>query len=180
MAPLILTGYIFNTLVYFAIVYYYAPFFGGDFTPHPEFCTKDEDGHDEDDDEDHRQIHCTRRDLFAFQAVSFLNLSYLGLFGTYTFFFSKRCRLSSSSSSSSLAVVPPTPLGRYFGKLSEADRINAVIVIFQGWDFLVSSFFEEHCTMVMMMHHLLAFLCGYFCLVYEVAPYYAGKKSAVD
>ena len=75
---------------------------------------------------------------------------------------------SSSSSYSSELLLPSTPSGRYFGKLSEADLINAGIVIFQGWDFVASLFFEEHCTVVMMMHHLLAFICGFFCLVYEV------------
>ncbi len=122
--------------------------------------------------------NCTRRDLFAFQAVSFFNLSYLGLFGSYTFFFSKRRGVwwsqtsgASSSSFSSSESLPPTPTGRYFGKLSEADLINAGIVIFQGWDFVASLFFEEHCTVVMMMHHLLAFMCGFFCLMYEVRNY---------
>jgi len=79
------------------------------------------------------------------------------------------------------SALPQTPQGRYFGNilnkgrvvLPEADYINAGIVIFQGWDFIASIFVEEHCTLIMMMHHLLAFVCGLFCLVYEVNPYYA-------
>lgn len=51
--------------------------------------------------------------------------------------------------------------------------INAVIVVFQGWDFGMSCLFDEHRTAMMLTHHALAFVCGYFCLVYEVLPYYA-------
>ncbi|KAL3767227.1 hypothetical protein ACHAWU_003318 [Discostella pseudostelligera] len=170
MTPFILFGYLFNTLAYFAIVY--APFSERiTFAPYPQFCPEDSSNIN------NTHTSCTRRDLFAFQAVSFLNLTYLGLLGTYTFFFSE-CRAVSwnekSGASTSSELLPPTPHGRYFGKLSAADSINAVIVIFQGWDFMASLFFEEHCTLVMMMHHLLAFVCGFFSLVYEVAPYYAG------
>lgn len=165
MTPFILFGYLFNTLAYFAIVY--APFSERiTFAPYPQFCPEDSSNIN------NTHTSCTRRDLFAFQAVSFLNLTYLGLLGTYTFFFSE-CRAVSwnekSGASTSSELLPPTPHGRYFGKLSAADSINAVIVIFQGWDFMASLFFEEHCTLVMMMHHLLAFVCGFFSLVYEVS-----------
>jgi len=99
----------------------------------------------------------------------------LGLLGVHTFFVSKRAS----------TALPQTPQGRYFGNvlgdgrapLPEADWICAAIVIFQGWDFVVSMFFEEHCTGIMMCHHLVAFVCGFFCLVYEVNPYYAGKHE---
>lgn len=193
MTPLILSGYLLNTLVYFAIVYVpITSSFGVTFVPYPEYCRMTSTEYESEDNSSTNNT-CTRRDLFAFQAVSFFNLTYLGLIGTYTFFFSKRrsvwwgssekkngISLSSSSSSSfsSTEVLPPTTHGRYFGKISEAEWINAGIVIFQGWDFVASFFFEEHCTIVMMMHHLLAFICGFFCLVYEVR--YIAIKSAVD
>lgn len=164
MTPFILFGYLFNTLAYFAIVY--APFSERTtFAPYPQFCP-------EDSSNNNTTNSCTRRDLFAFQSVSFLNLTYLGLLGTYTFFFSKRRVVrwnEKSGASTSSELLPPTPHGRYFGKLSAADSINAVIVIFQGWDFMASLFFEEHCSVVMMMHHLLAFVCGFFSLAYEVS-----------
>lgn len=154
MTPLILYGYLFNTICYF-LVYALLP---ANLTPAPKYCPDD-------------NPNCTRRDLFAFQILSFLNLSSLGLLGFYTFFISKRAS----------NALPQTPQGRYFGNtlnkgrvlLPEADYVNAVIVIFQGWDFIASFFFEEHCTMIMMSHHLLAFICGFFCLVYDVNPYYA-------
>jgi len=88
--------------------------------------------------------------------------------GFYTFYITKRTS----------KALPQTPQGRYFGNsvnvngtvlLKEADYINAVIVIFQGWDFVTSLFFEEHCTIIMMTHHALAFICGFFCLLYDVS-----------
>ena len=148
MTPLIVSGYIFNTLCYF-LVHELLP---ANLSPAAEYCPESEP-------------NCTRRDLFAFQVVSFFNLSYLGLLGFYAFFISKRAT----------NAVPQTPQGRYFGSsvgkvlLPEADHVNAVIVIFQGWDFIASIFFEEHCTMIMMSHHTFAFICGFFCLWYEVS-----------
>jgi hypothetical protein len=154
MAPMILWGYAFDTLFYFFVIHALLP---RDLSPLPQYCPADNPG-------------CTRRDLFAFQVVSFLNLSYLGLTGFHCFFVSKRAR----------NILPWTPQGRYLGHatgkgalLPEADRINAAIVLFQGWDFVVSLFFEEHCTAIMMTHHALAFACGFGCLYYEVNPYYA-------
>jgi len=141
MTPLITYGYLFNTICYI-LVYSLLPL---NLAPAPEYCPND-------------NPNCDRRDLFAFQVVSLFNLSYLGLLGFNTFYISKRAS----------SALPQTPQGRYFGNtLPEADYVNAVIVIFQGWDFIASIFFEEHCTAIMMVHHLLAFACGFFCLVYE-------------
>lgn len=149
MTPLIISGYMFNTLAYF-LVYALLP---SDLSPHAKYCPENEP-------------NCHRKDLFAFQVVSFFNLSFLGLLGVYTFYISKRAS----------TAIPQTPQGRYFGNslgntvlLPEADYVNAVIVIFQGWDFVASIFFEEHCTMIMMTHHAAAFICGFGCLWYEVS-----------
>lgn len=150
MMPLIVTGWIFNTLCYF-VVYSILP------TDLAAASTSNTPGDGPS---------CSRRDLFAFQVVSFFNLSYLGLLGFYTWFVSKRAS----------KALPQTPQGRYLGNalgkgvlLPEADQINAVIVVFQGWDFFWSIPFEEHCTPIMMTHHFLAFVCGFFCLWYEVS-----------
>ena len=148
--PLIVAGYLFNTICYFA-VYAVLP------TDLASSSTKNSPDEEES---------CSRRDLFAFQVVSFFNLSYLGLIGFYTWYISRRAS----------KALPQTPQGRYFGNalgkgvlLPEADQINAVIVIFQGWDFFASIPFVEHCTPIMMAHHFLAFMCGFFCLWYEVS-----------
>mmetsp|Transcript_28951 Transcript_28951/g.61165 ORF Transcript_28951/g.61165 Transcript_28951/m.61165 type:complete len:311 (+) Transcript_28951:225-1157(+) len=151
MTPLILYGYAFNTIGYFAIF----AILPTDLKPDPKYCPID-------------NPNCTRRDLFAFQIVSLVNLSFLGMLGFYSFFISKRA----------YNALPQTPQGRFLGNkgsvlLPDADYVNAVIVIFQGWDFIVSFFFEEHCTVIMMTHHVAAFLCGFFCLFYDFNPYYA-------
>lgn len=160
MTPLILSGYIFNTICYWAVYFLLPP------TLHPtaEYCPQD-------------NANCARRDLFAFQVVSFINLSILGVLGFYTFFISKRAS----------SALPQTPQGRYLGTIGtggrlfpEADYVNAVIVIFQGWDFVASMFVEEHCTAIMMTHHFMAFVCGFFCLYYEVCPYYAVYVGGVS
>lgn len=149
MTPLIISGYIFNTICYFAVKH----LLPSTLTPDPKWCPPNEP-------------NCDRRDLFAFQVVSLLNLSFLGLLGFYSFYISNRATKN----------VPQTPQGRYFGHLlgkgvllPDADYINAVIVIFQGWDFIASIPFEEHCTPIMMTHHTLAFICGFACLWYEVS-----------
>ena len=133
LLPLIISGYILNTIVYFA-VYALLP---------TTLANGNGPSGDDDDGEP-----CSRPDLLAFQVVSLLNLSFLGLLGFYTWFVSKRAR----------KALPQTPQGRYFGNklnkgvlLPEADYVNAVIVVFQGWDFIASMFFEEHCTMIMMV-----------------------------
>ncbi|KAL7533063.1 hypothetical protein ACHAXR_005016 [Thalassiosira sp. AJA248-18] len=153
MLPLITSGYIFNTICYFAV----KALLPNNLVGSPKYCPEN-------------NPNCSRSDLFAFQVVSFINLSAMGLVGFYTFYISKRAT----------NAVPQTPQGRYLahllGKgvlLPEADYVNSFIVIFQGWDFVASLFFEEHCTPIMMTHHALAFICGFFCLAYEVNPYYA-------
>jgi len=145
MLPLILFGYTFNTAFYFGVKTL-LPYTGWNFTPVSEHCP-----------EDNRS--CTRTDLVAFQILSLVNLAYLGLLGVYTYYISKKVKKS----------VPNTPQGRIFGKLAEADYVNMRIVVFQGWDFVASIFFEEHCTLIMMTHHVFAFICGVFSLKYGVS-----------
>ncbi len=155
--PIIISGYVFNTVFYF-LLQFLLPYTGINITATSEFCNS--------------TIGCTRVDLFAFQIVSFVNLFYLGVLGFHTFFVSRRA----------FTAVPQKPLGRILGNvqnansangqnvvmLPEADYINIGIIIFQGWDFIASIFFEEHCTAVMMTHHFLAFICGLFSLEYGV------------
>mmetsp|Transcript_24616 Transcript_24616/g.55712 ORF Transcript_24616/g.55712 Transcript_24616/m.55712 type:complete len:301 (+) Transcript_24616:381-1283(+) len=151
MAPFILSGLLFDTALYFAV----HSLLPRDLAPEPRYCPSDDPG-------------CARRDLLAFQLTCSTNLIYLGVTGFRSFYVTGTARSS----------VPQTPRGRYFGNnpavmLPEADRINAAIVVFQGWDLVASVFFEEHRTPIMMTHHALALACGWFCLWYEVNPYYA-------
>lgn len=150
MLPLILYGYAFNTAFYFGVKAL-LPQTGWDFTVDPTHCPEDNPS-------------CTRTDLAAFQIVALVNLTYLGLLGVYSYYISNKGVKHG---------IPNTPQGRIFGHLLEADYVNVGIVVFQGWDFVASIFFEEHCTMIMMTHHLLAFICGLYSLEYGLVPHYA-------
>lgn len=146
MLSLILYGYAFNTVFYFGVKTL-LPYSGWGLTPVAKHCPEDNPS-------------CTRTDLAAFQVLSLVNLSYLGLLGIYSYYISKR---------GVKYAIPNTPQGRIFGHLQEADYVNVGIVVFQGWDFVASIFFEEHCTPIMMTHHLLAFICGLYSLEYGVS-----------
>eukprot|EP00986_Skeletonema_menzelii_P008026 scaffold3254_cov140-Skeletonema_menzelii.AAC.6 len=157
MLPLILCGYVFNTAFYFAVKTL-LPYAGWDFTVDSQHCPGDEPS-------------CVRTDLAAFQVVALVNLSYLGLLGVYSYYISNKGAKN---------ALPNTPQGRIFGRLLDADYVNAGIVVFQGWDFVASIFFEEHCTMIMMTHHLLAFICGLYSLEYGVSRWSDFKFASSD
>ena len=185
MTPIIIYGYIFNTLLYLLLAYVILPKttpLGGHsiMAAASQYChptttttttmttTADEARGIVDNNE-----ACTRRDLMAFQIVSFVNLSYLGLLGTYTFFLSKHFHFHPRYHHYGRSSSSSTPISRCFGSLPQADNINAAIVIFQGWDFIMTYIFtedDEYHTqrIVMLVHHAIAFICGYFCLMYEV------------
>ncbi len=145
MLPLILCGYVFNTSFYFAVKALLLHS-GWNFTIVSQYCPEENPS-------------CIRTDLAAFQVVALVNLTYLGLLGVYSYYISNK----------GVKRIPNTPQGRLFGHFLDADYVNAGIVVFQGWDFVASIFFEEHCTMIMMTHHLLAFICGLYSLEYGVS-----------
>jgi len=168
MTPFIISGYIVNTILYLSVKNLLPSTLVAD----EQYCLPNNSEEPQSrwwfNNNNAATDDCDRRDLFSFQIVSLVNLSCLGLLGFFTFYITKRTS----------KALPQTPQGRYFGNsvnvngdvlLKEADYINAVIVIFQGWDFITSLFFEEHCTMIMMTHHALAFICGFFCLLYDVS-----------
>jgi hypothetical protein len=166
---MVIQGYIFNTLLYLLLANIILPqttILGG-MAAASQYC------HPTTAEAARGMMNntaCTRQDLMAFQMVSFINLSYLGLLGTYTFFTRSsskhyHSRYYNSSSSSS------TPIGRCFGSQTTANTINAAIVIFQGWDFIMTYIFttDDKQRIIMLIHHAIAFICGYFCLIYEVS-----------
>ncbi len=146
MLPFILCGYVFNTSFYFAVKALLLHS-GWNFTIDSQYCPEDNPS-------------CIRTDLAAFQVVALVNLTYLGLLGVYSYFISNNGVKNG---------IPNTPQGRLFGHFRDADCVNAGIVVFQGYDFVASFFFSEHCTMIMMTHHLLAFICGLYSLEYGVS-----------
>jgi hypothetical protein len=156
--PRILLGYLLNTVLYLALsrgLHFLLP---SNVYASSRYCDANDDA--EHESSSPSSSPCARHDLLAFQIVSFLNLSYLGLNGVHAFFVSRR----------PMRALPRTPTGRILqrGCLPEADVINSAIVVFQGWDFVMSCAFVEHRAIVMLVHHALAFVCGYFSLVYEV------------
>lgn len=149
----IISGWAFNTLIFWAVHSYLSR--NADrwnLRAAEDFCPTVAGG------------SCHRNDLLAFQIVSLVMLSYLGLSGFHTWSISGRTH----------RLLPDTPEGRAFGTtLGEADQINAAIVVFQGWNFVGSFFVEELRTGIMLTHHILAMVCGIFSLHYRIVPYYA-------
>lgn len=107
------------------------------------------------------QTHtCLRPDLFAFETVcisAFLYLAYLSYH-------------SSSTTSSSSKT---TPEGRLYGYKEESVNVATVFFAFQVWDFLISPAIPEFFTGVMMVHHVLAAVGGWFCLQHQHFHHYA-------
>jgi hypothetical protein len=106
---------------------------------------------------------CTRSDLFGFQVSSGIMQLFMGTTGFLAWHWTKRAH----------SAIPPTPEGRLFGYLEEADRLNAGILVFQTWDFFFSLLIPEHRTMVFLTHHFLAGLTAWFSLEYQFFNHYA-------
>lgn len=153
MQNYILSGFVFLTVTYAAVVYFLrdsASFL----TPAEEFCT---DKHEKNNAGD-----CSRPDLFAFQFGSGLAIVFCGITGFSAWHISKRAH----------SALPNTPEGRLFGYLLESEKLAAANFTFQFWDFFVSLLIEEHCTTIMMIHHLMAALVSWCSLDNQYLHYY--------
>jgi hypothetical protein len=64
--------------------------------------------------------------------------------------------------------IPQTPEGRLFGHIEEADWLTAAAVTFQLWDLVISILIPEHCTAVMIGHHIMAALVAWYGLNNQV------------
>mmetsp|Transcript_32061 Transcript_32061/g.48420 ORF Transcript_32061/g.48420 Transcript_32061/m.48420 type:complete len:284 (-) Transcript_32061:55-906(-) len=102
---------------------------------------------------------CYRPDLFAFQLSSGIMQIILATTGFRSW--------------SKQRTAVKTPEGRLFGFSEEAEYLNAVIILFQSWDFVFSLTIPEHATPVFLGHHLLAALTAWFSLKYQLVYYYA-------
>ena len=105
---------------------------------------------------------CSRSDLFAFQITSGCALFFCGATGFYTWHISGR----------SHSTVPLTPRGRLFGYIPEAELIAAICFSFQFFDFFVSLLIPEHCTAIMMTHHVMAAIVGWCSVRYQYLQHY--------
>ena len=104
---------------------------------------------------------CRRPDLIAYKVTAVLCMSYMGLMGTYNWYFSKPVRQSKS------------PEERLFGNLAEADAQNVAIFCYQVWDLFVSLTIPEHREGIFLMHHLLAAITAFCSLEFQMVPYYS-------
>ena len=105
---------------------------------------------------------CRRPDLFAFQMVSVVSMYTVGLMGIYHWYITKRPHKE----------LPQTPEGRLLGYLPSSERISTVALAYQTFDFIVSMTIPEHCTPIMMTHHLLAAGVAFCSLRYQFLHYY--------
>ena len=64
--------------------------------------------------------------------------------------------------------LPNTPEGRLFGYLPANDDIATINFVFQVWDFIVSWFVPEYCTVLMMCHHAMSALVCFYSIHWQV------------
>jgi hypothetical protein len=153
MAPFILSGISFLTVVYASLCHLFAksPSILGLPPPAPDFCRLVPEGEP-----------CYRPDLFAFQVSSGLAIFITGSVGFWTWHVSRRAH----------TAIPPTPEGRLFGYLPEAEWLASVNFTFQFWDFFISLLIPEHRTPLMLCHHLIAATVGWFSIRYTYLQFY--------
>jgi hypothetical protein len=113
--------------------------------PAAEYCPED-------------NASCFRPDLAAFQCTCGVALWYLGLQGFFTWHVSRRAH----------TIIPQTPEGRLFGYLKESEWLAAASVAFQVWDFIASLFIEEHSSLIMLAHHIIAGIVSWMSLESQV------------
>jgi TLC domain len=104
---------------------------------------------------------CSRSDLLAFQVASFMAIFTCAILGG-TVWHVRGVPASIAGSSAA----------RLLGYHSSAEYLAAVNLSFQIWDFIVSSTIPEHCTWIMMTHHVLAATVAYFSIRYSILNYY--------
>jgi hypothetical protein len=105
---------------------------------------------------------CRRPDLFAFQMASIVSMYTSGILGIHAWYITGRPH----------SQIPQTPEGRLFGYLPESERLSAYALAYQLFDFVASLGIPEHCTPIMMTHHLLAGGVAYCSIRYQFLHYY--------
>lgn len=109
------------------------------------------------------QPSCYRPDLFAFQIACASALFFCGITGFNTWYITRRVH----------TMISRTPEGRVFGYLPESERLVAVNFTFQTWNLVSSLFIEEHCTLILLVHHSIAAFVCYSSLESQYLHYYA-------
>jgi TLC domain len=126
---------------------------------------------------------CGRPDLFAFQIVSgalFLIVGILGLYAWYVTPITSTSNVftspsSNGSSSKNYSMDRPfdTAESRLFGYQKEAHWLTVLNFSYQLWDFLVSLYIPEHCTLIMLTHHAVAAIVCFTGIYNYMMGYYA-------
>jgi TLC domain len=114
---------------------------------------------------------CSRPDLFAFQVASGLAIAACGYIGIRSWYFGGGA--GARAGTTIHTRVPPTPAGRLFAYVPEAETLAAINCTFQFWDFCISAFvIPEHGNSLMLAHHLGATAVSYCSIRYGVLQYY--------
>lgn len=106
---------------------------------------------------------CIRSDLLGIFAAMLVMQCYMASIGFLAWYYTGRAH----------TALPDTPEGRLFGYLEEADQLNAGIFLFQWCDFVVCVLVPELYSPIMVTHHVLAGLCAWFSLEYQIVHHYA-------
>jgi hypothetical protein len=120
----------------------------------PQFCQPHDD----------HTTPCWRADLFAFEVVSGLALSWCGYKG-FAAWHVKRIQNS----------IPTTPEGRLFGYIEEAHALTAVSTTFQLFDLAVSLLIPEQRQFLFLAHHVMAATVSWYGLNNQYFHYYGGE-----
>lgn len=155
MSPTIIKGWVLLSIVYLVLKRWARPIASWIHLPStsPDFCSI-VDSSD--------STTCFRGDLFAFQVASGLALTICAIVGFRCWHVSRRVH----------TLLPPTPQGRLFGYLPEAELLATINFCFQSWDFVVSSTIPEHATPIFLGHHIMASIVSFCSIRYQILHYY--------
>jgi TLC domain len=106
---------------------------------------------------------CGRPDLFAFQTMSGLVFLFVGGWGLYLWHVAK---------SESVRRFT-TPASRLYGYQTQAEWLTVVNLAYQLWDFAISLTIPEHCTAIMLTHHVVAATVSFSGVYNYMLGYYA-------
>ncbi len=119
----------------------------------PELCTNTAPGGED----------CWRADLFAFEIVSGVALTWCGVLGFWAWHVQKVDQM-----------IPSTPEGRLFGYLPLAHQLTALGTTFQLFDLFVSLLIPEQRQVLFLCHHIMAALVSWFGLNNQVSKLSGG------
>mmetsp|Transcript_26320 Transcript_26320/g.40773 ORF Transcript_26320/g.40773 Transcript_26320/m.40773 type:complete len:285 (-) Transcript_26320:243-1097(-) len=102
---------------------------------------------------------CSRPDLMVFQVFCAIAVFFCGIVGFISWHITYN-------------VAPGTQERRLFGYIKENDMLATFHFAFQTFDFAISLSIPERVTPVMLLHHLLTGLAGWFSMEHQYLHYY--------